>query len=55
MESTKGKNGTFDITITILDGIISNIEIGEISEIPERDGATIQQLPSKCLFPETSG
>jgi len=53
IESTKGKNGTFDVTVTILDGEISNIEIGENSETPERGGAAIQQLPSIMIEQQT--
>ena len=53
MESTKGKNGTFDVTVTILDGKISNIEIGENSETPDRGGVAIQQLPGKMIEQQT--
>jgi len=53
VESAKGKNGAFDVTVTILDGKISNIEIGENSETPERGGVAIQQLPSKMIEQQT--
>jgi len=52
-ESAKGKNGTFDVTVTILDGEISNIEIGENSETPDRGGVAIQQLPGKMIEQQT--
>ncbi len=53
IESAKGKNGSFDVTVTILDGKISNIEIGENKETPEKGGAAIQQLTRKILEQQT--
>lgn len=53
IESTKGKNGTFDVTVTISDGKISNVEVGKNSETPEKGGVAIQQLPSKMIEQQT--
>lgn len=48
-ETAAGKNGSFEVTVIIRDGMISSIDVGENKETADRGGVAIEQLPDKML------
>lgn len=48
-ETAKGKNGSFDVTVIIEDGMISSVTIGNNKETPDRGGVAVRQLPDQIV------
>lgn len=48
-EIAKGKKGDFDVTVTIKDGEISDIVIGDNSETSDKGGVAIETIPSEII------
>lgn len=48
-ETAKGKNGSFDVTVTIEGGVISDITVGDNQETPDKGGVAILQLPDAMV------
>lgn len=44
-ETARGKNGNFDVTVIIEDGMISSVTVGDNKETPDRGGVAISQIP----------
>ncbi|MDE5598715.1 MAG: hypothetical protein K2J04_12915, partial [Lachnospiraceae bacterium] len=49
METAKGKNGKFEVTVVIEGGNIAGISVGDNEETPEKGGVTIAQLPEQIV------
>ena len=49
METAKGKNGKFEVTVVIEDGNIAGISVGDNEETPEKGGVAIAQLPEEIV------
>lgn len=52
-ETASGKNGKFDVTVTIEDGKITDIVVGKNKETPSRGGTAIAKLPQKMIDEQT--
>ena len=52
-ESAKGKKGDFDVTVIILEGIISDIQIDDNKETPDLGGKAINELPDEMIKGQT--
>lgn len=52
-ESAKGKKGDFDVTVIILEGKISDIQIGDNKETPDLGGKAIDELPDEMIKGQT--
>ena len=52
-ESAKGKKGNFDVTVIISEGKISDIQIGDNKETPDRGGKAIDELPAEMIKGQT--
>lgn len=52
-EAAKGKNGTFDVTMTITDGKITDIQTGANNETSDIGGKAISDLPPEMLKEQT--
>ena len=48
-EMTTGKKGTFDVTVTIKDGKMIDIVIGNNNETPDKGGVAIEKIPVEIL------
>ena len=48
-ETATGKKGTFDVTVTIDNGKITDILIGTNNETPEKGGVAIKTLPEEII------
>ena len=44
-----GVGGTFVVSVTIAEGIIANVSVGDNSETPELGGKAIEELPAKIV------
>ena len=51
--TVKGKNGEFDISIVIEDGVMVSITIGDNDETEELGGVAISELPVQMLENQT--
>lgn len=49
METAKGKNGKFEVTVVIEDGNIAGISVGDNEETLEKGGVAIAQLPEEIV------
>lgn len=49
IETVTGKKGSFDVTVTITNGKITDILIGDNNETPERGGVAIQTIPEEII------
>ncbi|PWM61497.1 MAG: FMN-binding protein [Clostridia bacterium] len=52
-ETAKGKKGNFEVSVTIKDGTISDISVGENQETPDKGGVVIDTLPGQMLEKQT--
>lgn len=52
-ESAKGKKGDFDVTVIILEGKISDIQIGDNKETSDLGGKAIDELPDEMIKGQT--
>jgi len=52
-EEATGKNGSFSVTVTIKDGKIENIEVGENNETADKGGIAISTLPTDMIANQT--
>lgn len=52
-ETAEGKQDSFEVTVTITDGEMSNITVGENKETPDKGGVAISTLPDKMLHGQT--
>lgn len=52
-ETAKGKNGSFDVSVTIENGEIADISIGENQETPDKGGVVIEKLPGQMIEEQT--
>lgn len=48
-ETSKGKNGSFEVEVVIEDGNIVSISVGDNVETPDKGGIAIAQLPEKIV------
>lgn len=48
-ETATGKKGKFDVTVTIANGKITDIVIGDNNETPERGGVAIETIPLEII------
>lgn len=48
-EAATGKKGKFDVTVTIEDGKISDINIGSNNETPDKGGVAIKTIPDEII------
>ncbi len=49
----KRKKGDFDVTVIILEGKISDIQIGDNKEMPDLGGKAIDELPDEMVKGQT--
>ncbi len=49
METAKGKNGNFEVTVVIEGGNIASISVGNNEETPDKGGVAIAQLPEEIV------
>lgn len=52
-EEAEGRNGDFDVTVTISGGVMTDISIGENSETEDIGTQAIEQLPEAMLSEQT--
>lgn len=52
-ETAKGKKGSFEVCVTIKDGVISDISVGENQETPDKGGVVIDKLPGQMIYNQT--
>lgn len=52
-ETAKGKKGSFDVSVTIENGEIADISIGENQETPDKGGVVIEKLPGQMIEEQT--
>lgn len=52
-ETAKGKKGDFEVSVTIKDGTISEISVGDNQETPDKGGVVIDTLPGQMLEKQT--
>ncbi len=52
-ETAKGKKGDFEVYVTIKDGTISEISVGDNQETPDKGGVVIDTLPGQMLERQT--
>lgn len=52
-ETAEGKRGSFEVTVTIINGKMSDITIGENEETPDKGGVAIDTLPDEMLHVQT--
>ncbi len=52
-ETAEGKKGSFDVTVTIEDGMIVSIEVGDNEETADKGGVAIAQLPEQMIENQT--
>ena len=48
-QTAEGKNGSFDVTVTIEDGSIKSVEIGDNDETESKGGVAIEELPDEIV------
>ena len=48
-ETAEGKKGDFEVTVTIEDGFISDIAVGDNEETPDRGGVAIEEIPAEMI------
>lgn len=48
-EQAEGKNGNFDVTVTISSGNIADIKIVDNNETPDKGGVAINTLPDEII------
>ncbi|MDO4345671.1 MAG: FMN-binding protein [Eubacteriales bacterium] len=48
-ETVKGKKGDFEVTVTIENGDIVSVTVGDNQETPDKGGAAIAQLPEEIV------
>lgn len=48
-ETAKGKKGDFDVTVTVSEGKILDIQIGANKETPDLGGKAITELPAEMI------
>ena len=48
-QTAEGKNGNFDVTVTIEDGSIASVEIGDNEETADKGGVAIEELPDEIV------
>lgn len=48
-QEAAGKNGSFAVTVTISDGVMTDIEIGSNTETADKGGVAIAKLPGEML------
>lgn len=48
-ETAEGKKGEFPVSVTIEDGKIAEILIGENQETPDKGGVAIEELPGRIV------
>lgn len=49
MQTARGKNGSFAVTVVITDGWMSSVTVGDHQETPDRGGVAIAVLPGEIL------
>ena len=52
-ETAKGKKGDFEVYVTIKDGTISEMSVGDNQETPDKGGVVIDTLPGQMLERQT--
>ena len=52
-ETAKGKKGDFEVYVTIKDGTVSEISVGDNQETPDKGGVVIDTLPGQMLERQT--
>ena len=48
-QTAEGKNGDFDVTVTIEDGSIASVKIGDNDETEDKGGVAIEELPDEIV------
>ena len=48
-ETAEGRNGDFEVTVTIEDGSIASVEIGDNDETESKGGVAIAELPEEIV------
>lgn len=52
-ETVNGKKGSFEVSVTIKDGTILDISVGENQETLDKGGVVIEQLPEQMIENQT--
>ena len=48
-QTAEGKNGDFEVTVTIEEGSIASVEIGDNDETEDKGGVAIEELPDEIV------
>ena len=48
-ETAEGRNGDFEVTVTVSGGVMTEISVGDNSETEDRGGVAISTLPDEML------
>lgn len=52
-ETAEGRNGDFEVTVTIEDGVMAEIAVGSNSETEDKGGVAIEELPDAMIEAQT--
>lgn len=48
-ETAEGKKGDFEVTVTIENGLIADISVGDNEETPDLGGVAIEEMPAEMI------